>query len=214
MEKNSLLVKAMRFAVYKHRLQRRKNEEGEAYITHPFRVEELLEQAGVEQIDTLCAAILHDTVEDTDTTIDEIKREFGEKISLTVSEVTDDKKLPKGKRKLAQIEKAKNISFSGMLIKLADKMDNLRDLFNNPPKDWTKERIEGYAVWCRAVTEEIKKRYNIYKYNEEHVSFYRSIIKCSCMKKLLDQLDLFYDTYKILQSKVKLEDYIESMGLE
>lgn len=193
------LVRAMRFAVYKHRLQRRKNKDQESYAVHPFSVEEKLERAGVRDENILCAAVLHDTVEDTEASIEEIRKEFGEEVAGIVSEVTDDKSLPKYQRKLNQIEKAKTISVGGLLVKLADKLDNLWDIMDNPPEEWEPERVEGYIVWCKAVTDEIGKR-NFGSAEAELSSSY-----------LLCKLGTFYKKSGVNRSNVLLDDYIASM---
>lgn len=100
--------------------------------------------------------MLHDTVEDTDTTLDEIEKEFGKKVREIVSEVTDDKSLPKAKRKQLQIEHAKGSSFEAKLIKLADKLYNLRDLEKSAPMGWTSSRINEYFKWSKMVVDELK----------------------------------------------------------
>lgn len=92
----------------------------------------------------ILAAILHDTVEDTDTTFEEIQKEFGYKVTQVVREVTDDKTLPKARRKQLQIEHASNLSHEAKLVKLADKLYNLRDLKKGTPIGWTSERVTEY----------------------------------------------------------------------
>ena len=82
----------------------------------------------VSDVETLCAALLHDTVEDTDTTPDELEAAFGPEVSGVVMEVTDDKRLPKAERKRLQIEHAAVVSHRAKLVKLADKICNLRDI--------------------------------------------------------------------------------------
>lgn len=94
-------------------------------------------EAGITDYNVLMAAILHDTVEDTDTTFDEIELNFGSVIRKIVEEVTDDKTKPKMERKQLQIEHAKHSSFNAKLVKLADKLYNLRDLEKSAPEDWT-----------------------------------------------------------------------------
>ena len=84
-------------------------------------------RGGVTDATALCAALLHDTIEDTTTTGDEIEREFGPEVRRLVEQVTDDKSLPKAQRKLAQIEHAAHIDQKAKRVKLADKICNLRD---------------------------------------------------------------------------------------
>lgn len=100
--------------------------------------------------------MLHDTVEDTDTTLEEIENEFGKKIRDIVAEVTDDKTLPKEKRKQLQIDHAKSSSYEAKLIKLADKLYNLRDLEKETPTGWTKHRVQEYFKWSKNVIDELK----------------------------------------------------------
>lgn len=104
----------------------------------------LVEEGNVDDPDVLVAALLHDTVEDTDTTFEEIEKKFGKKVSGIVAEVTDDKNLPKEERKLLQIKHSPHISHEAKLVKLADKIYNLRDLLKATPVGWTSERVEEY----------------------------------------------------------------------
>lgn len=83
------------------------------------------------------AAVLHDTVEDTETTFDELDTHFGPIIRRIVDECSDDKSLPKIERKRLQIVHAKHSSFEAKLVKLADKLYNLRDLERCAPDKWT-----------------------------------------------------------------------------
>lgn len=102
------------------------------------------------------AAILHDTIEDTDTTLDEIEAEFGMTIRQIVAEVTDDKSLPKMERKRLQIEHAASSSHSAKLVKLADKLYNLRDLQQAKPDGWTTERCQQYFAWSKQVVDNLR----------------------------------------------------------
>ena len=151
-ETTGQLLEAIRFAAEKHRNQRRKDSEQSPYVNHPIEVTQLLwEVGGVRDIDVLLAAILHDTVEDTDTRPEEIRDRFGEQVLSFVMEVTDDKNLPKAKRKHLQIETAAHKSYGAKLIKLADKSCNVRDLVTMPPKDWSLERRQEYLLWTEKV---------------------------------------------------------------
>lgn len=97
----------------------------------------LLVEAGITELNVLMAAILHDTVEDTDTTFDEIELHFGKPVRDIVAEVTDDKTKPKQERKRLQIEHASTSSREAKLVKLADKLYNLRDLEEIAPIGWS-----------------------------------------------------------------------------
>lgn len=146
------LIKAIAFAADKHRNQRRKDAEASPYINHPIALSNVLaNEGGIDDITTLCAAILHDTIEDTETTQDELVRHFGQEITAIVLEVTDDKSLSKGERKQLQIEHAASLSRHAKLVKLADKICNLRDILAYPPADWTAERKTAYFHWAADV---------------------------------------------------------------
>lgn len=147
-----LLLRAMKFSADKHRNQRRKDREASPYINHPIQVAETLAGIGnVRNKDTLIAAILHDTLEDTDTHPDEIKRLFGKTVLSLVQEVTDDKNLPKKERKELQVKHAPHKSIEAKKIKLADKISNIRDITNSPPANWSLKKRREYIDWSERV---------------------------------------------------------------
>ena len=151
------LLQAATFAAGKHRFQRRKDADKSPYINHPLAVSTLLAmEAGVVDTATLCATLLHDTIEDTDTTPEELEKAFGPEIQCLVEEVTDDKALPKGERKKLQLENAAGTSYKARLVKLADKICNLRDLNSAPPANWTTERKREYFDWAKSVVDRIR----------------------------------------------------------
>jgi GTP diphosphokinase / guanosine-3',5'-bis(diphosphate) 3'-diphosphatase len=151
-ESLSLFIKAVAFAAHKHRLQRRKDSEASPYINHPIALANVLANEGfVLDQATLCAAVLHDTVEDTATTQQEIAAAFGDEVATLVMLVTDDKSLPKDARKQLQIEHAAGLPAKAKLIKLADKICNVRDMLDSPPKDWTLTRKQAYLDWSALV---------------------------------------------------------------
>lgn len=140
------------FAARKHKSQRRKDPEQTPYINHPLGVSRILShEAAITDVVVLQAALLHDTVEDTDTTLAEIEEKFGEKVRSVVAEVTDDKALSKAARKELQIQHAPHCSREAKLVKLADKLYNLRDLKRCTPRGWTEERVEEYFIWASKV---------------------------------------------------------------
>ncbi|NWW65287.1 MESH1 pyrophosphohydrolase, partial [Ifrita kowaldi] len=120
------LLEAVDFAARKHKEQRRKDPEGTPYINHPI-------------------------VEDTDTTFSEIEQWFGAEVRRVVEEVTDDKTLPKTERKRLQVERAPVCSRRAKLVKLADKLYNLRDLNRCTPQGWSAERVQEYFRWAARV---------------------------------------------------------------
>lgn len=146
----AFILEAAVFAADRHRHQRRKDEDATPYINHPLKVAHILARAKVEDTAILVAAILHDTVEDTETTIDEIERRFGKRIARLVAEVTDDKSLPKAERKRLQILTAVSKSAGAKQIKIADKIANLQDLRNAPP-NWSEERMQAYRQFAEDV---------------------------------------------------------------
>ncbi|XP_047437008.1 guanosine-3',5'-bis(diphosphate) 3'-pyrophosphohydrolase MESH1 [Mugil cephalus] len=153
----TLLLETVHFAAEKHRSQRRKDPEQTPYINHPVGVARILShEGGVTDIEVLQAALLHDTVEDTDTTPSELEAKFGPSVARIVQEVTDDKTLSKQERKRQQVEHAPHCSRQAKLVKLADKLYNLRDLNRCTPVGWTAERVQEYFVWASEVVRGLK----------------------------------------------------------
>src|SRR5258708_7405506 len=151
-ENTGILIKALRFSAERHRTQRRKDLAKSPYINHPIEVTQLLwEVGGVRETDVLIAALLHDTIEDTQTRPEEIREQFGEEVLSLVLELTDDKNLPKAERKRQQVQNAAHKSMGAKLIKLADKSCNVRDLTLSPPEGWSPERRRDYLRWTEQV---------------------------------------------------------------
>lgn len=152
-----LLFKALTFAAFKHKDQRRKDVEASPYINHPISLANILCNEGhVTDIAVLCGALLHDTVEDTATSAEELEREFGKLVRDIVMDVTDDKTLPKAERKLRQIEHAAHACRQAKLVKLADKISNLRDVASNPPAEWSLQRRQEYFDWAKQVIDRLR----------------------------------------------------------
>ena len=148
----SRLLDAAMFAAQRHKDQRRKDAEGSPYINHPLAVARLLSVEGsISDTEVLMAALLHDTIEDTETTAQELLALFGERVTGIVLEVTDDKSLPKARRKELQIKHASLKSTEAALVKIADKICNLRDVAASPPADWSTERRREYFAWAEQV---------------------------------------------------------------
>jgi len=157
----------MHFAAEKHRTQRRKDRAQSPYINHPIEVAAILARHGVTDLVTLQAAILHDTVEDTDTTPAELVERFGRDVADVVAEVTDDKRLPKAVRKQLQVEHAPHLSTRARLVKLGDKISNVREVTQSPPDGWSVERRLEYLGWteqviagCRGCNAELEALYD------------------------------------------------------
>ena len=169
---HTLILKAAHFAAEKHRDQRRKDKHASPYIIHPISVALAITQiGGVDDPEILAAALLHDTLEDTETGPEELEAKFGKKVCEYVLDVSDDKTLPKDERKRRQIEHAKKISKGAALIKLGDKISNVTDVINNPPKDWDISRRKQYLDWAEKVIE------NCPKVNDRMENKFQEIIK-------------------------------------
>ena len=152
----NLIVRALAFAAHKHRDQRRKNAEASPYINHPIALADVLtNEAGISDPIVICAALLHDTIEDTQTTHTELHHHFGAAIADVVLEVTDDKNLPKVMRKQLQIDHAHELSSAATLVKLADKICNLRDMVDQAPAGWDTERKREYFDWAKQVVDHL-----------------------------------------------------------
>jgi len=148
----SIIIKAAQFAAEKHKNQRRKDADASPYINHPLALASVLAvEGGVDDPEMICAALLHDTIEDTQTTAKELISIFGETVTGIVLEVTDDKTLDKTARKEEQVRHAAHSSNKAKLVKLADKISNLRDILASPPADWTSERKREYFDWAARV---------------------------------------------------------------
>jgi guanosine-3',5'-bis(diphosphate) 3'-pyrophosphohydrolase len=152
-----MFLKTLTFAAEKHQNQRRKGKKELPYVNHPIQVTHILWEIGqVRDVKVLTAALLHDTLEDTDTTPSEIQTLCGKAVLNLVQEVTDNKSLPKHLRKQLQIEHAALISQNAKLIKLADKICNVHDLIHAPPLGWSIERIIAYLDWSEAVIAQLR----------------------------------------------------------
>jgi hypothetical protein len=163
------VLEAIEFAAKAHDGQYRKSGAG-PYISHPFSVMYILAQSGVKNSDILIASVLHDTVEDTDVTIDLIDEIFGSKVASYVKEVTDDKTLPKAERKRLQIEHAKTMCRESIIIKMADKYHNLQSFTKSIPEGWSSKRVKGYFAWAYYVVKEMFIRTENMTYNcDNHI---------------------------------------------
>jgi (p)ppGpp synthase/HD superfamily hydrolase len=162
------LLRALSFAADKHRDQRRKGSNQAPYINHPIEVAQIIAKyGGIDDVAVLQAAILHDTVEDTDTTPEELEREFGTEITSLVLEMTDDMSMPSVERKRHQVARAPALSSRAKCIKLGDKIANVWDIAHHPPTDWSLERRRNYFEWtaevikgCRGVNAGLERRYD------------------------------------------------------
>ncbi len=160
----NLILKALNFAALKHKYQRRKGDEHLPYINHPIKVAFIISEVGkIDDPIIIASAILHDVIEDTETTSDEIEKEFGNNIASIVEELTDNQNFEKQKRKKIQIKNAPFLSKEATIIRIADKIENIEDITISPPIGWSYERKEEYLEWaekvvraCKNVNSELK----------------------------------------------------------
>ncbi|HEX3585976.1 MAG TPA: HD domain-containing protein [Candidatus Angelobacter sp.] len=145
------ILAAARFAAEKHAQQKRKGTAGEPYFNHLLEVAELVASSDHLDVELVMAAFLHDTVEDTGVTLQELEQRFGKDVAALVDEVTDDKSLPKEVRKRLQVQNAHKKSERAQTLKLADKISNLRSILASPPAGWDRERKQQYFEWARQV---------------------------------------------------------------
>jgi len=173
------VLEAVSFSASRHSAQRRKGSDRTPYVNHPIEVaNELAGVGGVDDVAVLLAALLHDTVEDTGTRPEELETRFGAEVRKIVEEVTDDKSLPKPERKRLQIEHAASMSRGAKLVKLGDKICNVREVMLNPPADWSSARKREYLAWaaavvagCRGTNAKLEKKF------DEVLEMGRSLIK-------------------------------------
>lgn len=160
------VINAVGLAAEAHRHQRRKDAEASPYINHPIALLRILAVEGsVEDADVLCAAALHDYLEDCCGGADQLSLEdgrtaiseaFGPDVLAIVEAVSDDKSLPKEERKILQIEHAAHASHTAKLVKLADKIANLRDISSSPPANWSLERRQASFDWAKQVIDQVR----------------------------------------------------------
>ncbi len=162
------VMHAADYAARQHIAQRRKGERAEPYINHLTEVAALLAEAtdGTDPV-LLMGGLLHDTLEDTDATYEDLVQRFGPEVAALVAEVTDDKSLRKEERKRLQVEKTAGKSRRAKLLKIADKTSNLHSLLASPPKGWTEERLRDYVVWaadvvrsCRGLNQKLEDAFD------------------------------------------------------
>lgn len=160
------VIDAIAFAAHEHRKQTRKDEDRTPYINHPVALVRILAiEAGIEDADVLCAAALHDYIEDCcgeegQLTVEEgrhlLHERFGPQVLAYVDAVTDDKSLLPAERKRQQIQHAAQAPHGAKLVKLADKIANLRDLADFPPAEWLAYRRREYFDWAALVIGQVR----------------------------------------------------------
>jgi len=174
-----LIFRALRFASRKHAGQVRKGAERAPYINHPIAVAYyLVTEGNITDPAVLAAAILHDTVEDTDTSEEELREEFGDEVASLVMEVTDDQSLPREVRKQLQVEHAPAKTAGATQIKIADKLANITDITHSPPPEWSRKRVADYLDWSERMVDRLNAR------NERLETLYRNRLEAA--RRLLE----------------------------
>lgn len=154
------ILRAAHFAARVHATHKRKGAQAEPYVNHVLEVARILADNGAPH-DAILAGLLHDTVEDSDNdpepiTHDRLVAEFGETVACIVAEATDDKSLPKETRKALQVKHAPQKSDAAKMLKLADKISNLRAIAASPPANWDHARRVEYVGWAGRVAAGLK----------------------------------------------------------
>ena len=151
-QEKDLYERAKDYATEKHAHQTRKDGIGRPFVSHPLRAVELLrEVAGIQDPATLAAAVLHDTLEDTNAKQEDLEELFGAEVAGIVVQLTDDKRLPRAIRKAAEIADAARLSRKAALVRAADKIANAEDALYHTPEGWSLERRLEYLRWCEQV---------------------------------------------------------------
>ena len=163
-----VLMEAMSMATEAHRGGRRKLpkrilKEGEPqsipYINHPVEVAMCLARRGDLNYEWLAAALLHDTVEDTDLTLAIIKDRVGDAIANIVAELTDDRSLPIAERKRRELAHIPDLSPGAKRIKLADRFSNFYEMAHYNPFSWSRERLALTGRWTLEVLKHLRGIY-------------------------------------------------------
>lgn len=150
------LFRALHFAAEQHRDHRRKGQTAAPYINHPITVAEQLAAEGLaDDLELLMAAVLHDVIEDTETTPEELERLFGGRVTRIVLEVTDDKSLRWEERKAIVVRELPGKSHEARLLKVSDLIANIHDVIHHPP-NWSAERKLRYLDWAGQVVRGIR----------------------------------------------------------
>jgi guanosine-3',5'-bis(diphosphate) 3'-pyrophosphohydrolase len=191
------ILDTVQYAAQKHRFQTRKNYEKTPYIIHPIGVAlSILMEAQIELTEILQIALLHDTLEDTDATYEEIAAKFGYHVAGSVKELSDEVGEPGRKtqdqatRKRLEIEHAGKLSFDATVVKLADKLYNLRDLIDNPPATWSNERFIGYADFVEQILNHIVSHHE----DKAHIKGFHGLLKLEQLVQ--EQISRVRDHYK------------------
>ena len=164
-EKNvDQILDASLFAAEKHQNQTKNNEKKTPYIIHPIEVADIVMRVGhVYKQDVLVAALLHDVIEDTGASFEDIAKRYGIVASSYVKEMTEKKELSLKERKKAQIIGAFHQTPDVAVIKFSDKLSNLNTLLKNPPSTWSRDKVDQYFLWAQSVIENLPESNQLLK---------------------------------------------------
>lgn len=150
------LFRTIHFAAMKHRHQTRKNPQQTPYINHPLAVARILAESGVRDLAALQAALLHDTLEDTDATRAELEAIFGSKVAELVHRLTDEEGLRPLHQKFRQLRRVKSLPLQSKLVRIADKIHNVWDLMRHGIPGWSQSKTERYVAWACEMVEALR----------------------------------------------------------
>jgi guanosine-3',5'-bis(diphosphate) 3'-pyrophosphohydrolase len=147
-----LVSEAAELAARRHNGMARKGRGNEPYINHLAEVANLLSAAtdGADA-ELVAAGWLHDSIEDTETTREELAQKFSERVASLVVECTDDMNLPKAERRRLQVVHAPHKSPSAKLIKIADKISNIGARIHPDPSAEERDDLVDYTNWAEQV---------------------------------------------------------------
>jgi len=141
------LLEALDFAAERHSAQRRKGPDAAPYVNHLIEVAMLVSRVGgIDDVEVVIAAVLHDVLEDTPTTAEEVAGRFGERVCTFVRALSDDKSLPRQRRRQITLEELPNMDALVKVVKLADLASNIKFL----PQTWSYERQLEYLQWSES----------------------------------------------------------------
>lgn len=152
----SPVLEALVYAGRVHNGQRRRDTPGSPHLKHVIQVVALLSGAGVRDRQILTAAAVHDVLRDTDTKVQHLQDRFGQEVAGIVEELSADSVLSQVDRREELPSRVRDFSDSAQLIKLAEKISNLRDLAENAPIGWSRQRRRNYFDWADGVTQPLR----------------------------------------------------------
>ncbi len=162
MENTDIVLNAKKFAQEKHKNQKRKDGVTPFY-DHLEGVVNRLKNLGVTDKETLCSAWLHDIIEDTDVTFDQINERFGREVAVIVLSLSKDKSIPKKDREIQYANQLKDVPFQTKIIKLCDISANLKDLANAPiSKTQKNKQIKKILHYLRVIKNDISENKSKY----------------------------------------------------